>query len=94
LDAKYETVQKELKDWELRPVSNVPGLFLQKLPGNGKYKERLAAVVNPTSKKKGLIIATVDEAEQFAKVLKNPKTLQLVKDLDNGGSKSTNSIEI
>ena len=71
------------KDWERRPTS-VPGVFIMKLPGYRKSSSKLAAEINPVdsygnpTKKRGLLIRTASELENYRKILSDDKLNSLL----------------
>jgi hypothetical protein len=99
---------QESADWERRTTS-VPGIFLLKLPRSktGTRREAIAIEINPINpttssptKKRGIVLMSALELEEFRKILTNPKMSELAGMIDgiNPGlkskAKSTNSSDI
>ena len=79
---------KEGKDWE-RKATNIPGIFLFKLPGlRGRGSPLVAIEINPVdssgsaTKKRGIVIRSGSELEEISRLLTNPKIVQLAKSID------------
>jgi hypothetical protein len=79
---------KDGKDWE-RKATNIPGIFLFKLPGlRGRGSPLLAIEINPVdssgsaTKKRGVVIRSSSELEGISRLLTNPKIAQLAKSID------------
>jgi len=74
-------------DWEKLRTS-VPGVFIQKLPPYRSSPERLAVEVNPVdasgnpTKRRGLLIRSLDEYESFKEILDDEKLPKLLEMLD------------
>ena len=74
-------------DWEKLRTS-VPGVFIQKLPPYRSSPERLAVEVNPVdasgnpTKRRGLLIRSLDEYEAFKEILDDEKLPKLLEMLD------------
>ena len=76
---------KESSDWERRTTS-VPGIFLLKLPRSktGNRREAIAIELNPINpttssptKKRGIVLMSASDLEEFRKILTNPKMSEL-----------------
>src|SRR5438093_7169030 len=79
---------KERKDWE-RKATNIPGIFLFKLPGlRGRGSPLVAIEINPVdssgsaTKKRGIVIRSGSELEEISRLLTNPKIVQIDKSVD------------
>lgn len=86
-DERLSQFLKEGKDWERKPT-NVPGVFLFKLP---EYRGRPASLgieINPlnangvVTKKRGIIIKSSDELNSILDLINNSKVSQLAKSID------------
>lgn len=86
-DERLSQFLKEGKGWE-RKATNIPGVFLIKLP---EYKSRppyIALEVNPVdtsgtaTKRRGILIRSRSELEQISNILTNAKIIQLAASLD------------
>ncbi len=84
---KLSAFLHEGKDWERKPT-NVPGVFLLKLP---PYKSRPAVIameVNPLdisgspTKKRGTIIRSNSELKEIIKILNNAKLEELANSVE------------
>jgi hypothetical protein len=78
---------EEGKDWERKPT-NIPGIFLFKLPEYRGRPASLAIEINPLnangspSKKRGIVIKSSDELNSILELIGNSKVLQLAKSID------------
>ena len=78
---------KEGKDWDKKPT-NLPGVFLLKIPSYRGSSASIAIEINPLSssgsptKKRGVIIRSAPELEEINRLLSNPKLAQLAKNID------------
>jgi hypothetical protein len=79
---------REAKDWE-RKATNVPGVFLLKLPSFKGRSASLAIEVNPigasgaATKKRGVVVKSTNELEEINKLLSHPKLAELAKRIDH-----------
>ena len=86
-DQRLTQFLKEGKDWE-RKATNIPGIFLLRLPGLKSTAPSLAIEINPVdssasaTKKRGVVIRSSFELEQINKLLSNQKLAQLAKSID------------
>ncbi len=77
----------EGKDWERKPT-NIPGVFLFKLPEYRGRPASLAIEINPLnangspSKKRGIVIKSSEELDSILELITNSKVLQLAKSID------------
>jgi hypothetical protein len=75
------------RDWERRPT-NIPGIFLLKLPSSRSRQASVAIEINPVdaagsaTKKRGIVIRSASELDQFNQILDNQKLIELAKKLD------------
>ena len=104
---RLEEFLKTGGDWEKLRTS-VPGVFIQKLPPYRSSPERLAVEVNPVdasgnpTKRRGLLIRSLDEYEAFKEILndeKLPKLLEMLEGVNpetgrRGKGKDKDVIEI
>jgi hypothetical protein len=76
------------KDWG-KVKTTVPGVFVLKIPGSKNRDPSLAVEVNPVdaggspTKRRGLIIRSVDELLEFIEILKNEKVESLLEMLED-----------
>jgi len=83
VDNRLTEFLKEGNDWE-RKQTNVPGVFLLKLPA---FKSRPACIAieidamgqggGGANRRRGLIIRTKDDIEHLANILNNDKVIEL-----------------
>jgi hypothetical protein len=80
----------EGQNWKKKPT-NIQGVFLLKLPS----PPSIAIEVNPvigsasgTKKRRGIIIRSSSELEQFNQLLSNPKVTQLTKKIEEVNPKT------
>ena len=87
-DERLSQFLKEGKDWERKPT-NVAGVFLFKLP---EYRGRPASIaieINPLnsngtpSKKRGIVIKSLEELNSILELISNSKVLQLAQSIDS-----------
>ena len=75
------------RDWERRPT-NIPGVFLLKLPSSRSRQASVAIEINPVdatgsaTKKRGIVIRSVSELDQFSRILANQKLIELARKID------------
>ena len=78
---------REAKDWE-RKATNVPGVFLLKLPSFKGRDASLAIEVNPigasgaATKKRGVVVRSANELQEINKLLSHPKLVELANRID------------
>jgi hypothetical protein len=72
------------KDWE-RKQTNIPGVFLLRLPAFRSRPECVAIEIDATSRggggsgnrRRGLIVRSEEEIKEISKILENPKLMNL-----------------
>jgi hypothetical protein len=78
---------KDGKDWERKPT-NLPGVFLLRLPAFKGRSASIAVEVNPVGlsgspmKKRGIVLRSSSELEEINRLLSNPKLSNLAKNID------------
>ena len=86
-DERLRQFLKEGLAWE-KKGTNIPGVFLLKLPTFKGTAPSVAIEVNPVNasgsatKKRGVIIRSSSELEEISRLLSNPKVAQLAKRID------------
>ncbi|MCW4048898.1 MAG: hypothetical protein NWE89_04095 [Candidatus Bathyarchaeota archaeon] len=76
------------KDWG-KVKTTVPGVFVMKMPGSKSREPSLAVEINPVdaagspTKRRGLIIKSVYEYEEFKAILMNEKMESLLEMLED-----------
>jgi hypothetical protein len=85
-----ETLKQFLNDgrnWE-RKATNIPGVFLFRLPGSKGRPASLAIEINPIdsygsiTKKRGVVIRSVSELDEISRLLSHSKVDELSKKID------------
>jgi hypothetical protein len=86
-DERLMQLLKSGKGWERR-ATTVPGIFILRLPGDGKRPASLAVELNlvddlgrPT-KKRGLVLRSSEELEAFRKLINDEKLTILMNKID------------
>ncbi len=75
------------RDWERRPT-NIPGIFLLKLPSSRSRHASIAIEINPVdatgavTKKRGIVIRSTLELDQFNSILADQKLIELARRID------------
>jgi len=78
---------KSAKDWE-RKATNIPGVFLLKLPTFKGRPSLVAIEINPVdstgavTKKRGIVIRSRSEYDQINNILTNDKISELASSID------------
>ena len=76
------------KDWG-KVKTSVPGVFVLKMPGTKNRQPSLAVEINPVdaggspTKRRGLIIRTIEELLEFKEILNNDKIENLLEMLED-----------
>jgi hypothetical protein len=87
---------KDGKDWE-KKATNIPGVFLLKLPSFKRKSTSLAIEVNPVgasgavTKKRGVVVRSSKELEEINKLLSHPKIAELAKLIDQVNPERANA---
>ncbi|HEY9387474.1 MAG TPA: hypothetical protein VIP70_10575 [Nitrososphaeraceae archaeon] len=87
IDDRLVQFLKEGKDWD-KKATNIPGVFLLKIPAYRGSSASIAIEINPLSssgsptKKRGVIIRSGSELEEINRLLSNPKLVQLATSID------------
>ncbi len=87
-EEKLSKFLDEGKDWA-KVKTTVPGVFVMRMPGNKSRDPSLSVEVNPVdaagspTKRRGLIIKSVDELLEFKDIINNEKVEQLLKMLED-----------
>ena len=97
VDNRLRDFLNEGKDWE-RKQTNVPGVFLLKLPA---FKSRPACIAieidamgqggGGANRRRGLIIRTKDDLEQLSNILTNDKVIELASAVEKVNPVQTNT---
>ena len=87
-EEKLEEFLQSGKDWA-KVKTSVPGVFVLKMPGSKNREPSLSVEINPVdssgspTKRRGLIIRSVDEFLEFKDILGNDKVETLLKMLED-----------
>jgi hypothetical protein len=75
------------RNWE-RKATNIPGVFLFRLPASKGRPAYLAIEINPVdisgslTKKRGVVIGSSPELDEISRLLSHPKVGELSKNID------------
>jgi hypothetical protein len=78
---------KDARDWE-RTTTNIPGVFLLKLPSSRTRQAAIAIEINPVdsagsaTKKRGIVVRSASELDEFNRILANQKLVELATKID------------
>ena len=78
---------KDAKAWERR-ATNIPGVFLMKLPSSRTRQAAIAIEINPVdsagsaTKKRGIVVRSASELNEFNRILANQKLVDLARKVD------------
>ncbi len=101
-EEKLEEFLETGKDWA-KVKTSVPGVFVMKMPGSKNREPSLSVEINPVdasgspTKRRGLIIRSVDELLEFKDILGNDKVetlLEMLEDVNPGSPESKQSKEV
>jgi hypothetical protein len=90
---------KDAKDWERR-ATNIPGVFLLKLPSSRTRQAAIAIEINPVdaagsaTKKRGIVIRSASELDRFNRILANQKLVELATKIDEVNPKQKEAASI
>ena len=93
MSEKLTEFLKTGKDWS-RLATTVPGIFVLKLPAYKGSPSRLAVELNPVDetgkpkKRRGLVLRSMDELEEFRELLMNEKLTKLMDMLESVNPKA------
>jgi len=78
---------RDARAWE-RKATNIPGVFLLKLPSSRTRQAAIAIEINPVdsagsaTKKRGIVVRSASELDEFNRILSNQKLVELAKNMD------------
>ena len=89
INDKLAQFLREGQNWE-KKATNIQGVFLLKLPASKQSPSSIAIEINRTNttagssftRKKGIIIRSGSELEQFDQLFSNPKVIELAKKIE------------
>ena len=76
------------RNWE-RKATNIPGVFLFRLPASKGRSTSLAIEINPVdsygsiTKKRGVVIRSASELDEISRLLSHPKVGEISKKIDS-----------
>jgi hypothetical protein len=88
---------RESRNWEKRPT-NIPGVYLLKLPSSRSRQASIAIEINPVdaagvpTKKRGIVIRSASELDQFNRILANEKLGELARRIDETNPKQKEEV--
>jgi hypothetical protein len=89
----------DARDWERR-ATNIPGVFLLKLPSSRARKAAIAIEINPVdstgsaTKKRGIVVRSASELNEFNRILANQKLVELARKMDQVNPKQKEATNI
>jgi hypothetical protein len=101
-EEKLEEFLETGKDWA-KVKTSVPGVFVMKMPGSKNREPSLSVEINPVdasgspTKRRGLIIRSIDELLEFKDILSNDKVetlLEMLEDVNPSSPESKQSKEV
>src|SRR5947207_695991 len=87
IEDRLASFLKDARDWERR-ATNIPGVFLLKLPSSRTRQAAVAIEINPVdatgsaTKKRGIVIRSASELNEFNRILANQKLGDLATKVD------------
>ena len=78
---------RDARDLEKR-ATNIPGVFLLKLPSSTTRQTAIAIEINPVdsagsaTKKRGIVVRSASELDEFNRILSNQKLVELARKMD------------
>ena len=87
IDERLTGFLKDAKAWERR-ATNIPGVFLMKLPSSRTRQAAIAIEINPVdsagsaTKKRGIVVRSASELDEFNRILASQKLVELARKVD------------
>jgi hypothetical protein len=87
VEDKLSALLSKSRDWERRPT-NIHGIYLFKLPSSRSRQASIAIEINPVdaagaaTKKRGIVIRSSSELDQFNFILTDQKPIELIRRID------------
>jgi hypothetical protein len=87
IEERLVSFLKDARDWERRPT-NIAGVFLLKLPSSRTRQASVVIEINPVdasgaaTKKRGIVIRSAYELNEFNRILANQKLAELARKVD------------
>jgi len=99
VDDRLAGFLKDARAWE-RKATTIPGVFLLKLPSSRTRQAAIAIEINPVdsagsaTKKRGIIVRSASELDEFNRILSNQKLIELARNMDQVNPKQMESASI
>jgi hypothetical protein len=97
MEDKLSAFLSKSRDWERRPTS-ILGIFLLKLPSSRSRQASIAIEINPVdaagaaTKKRGIVIRSASELDQFNNILADQKIIELARRIDEVNPKQNDEV--
>ena len=99
IEDRLASFLKDARDWERR-VTNIPGVFLLKLPSSRTRQAAIAIEINPVdsvgsaTKKRGIVVRSTSELDEFNRILADQKLVELARKVDEVNPKQNEATAI
>ena len=99
IEDRLSNFLRDARDWERR-ATNIPGVFLLKLPSSRTRQAAIAIEINPVdsagsaTKKRGIVVNSASELDEFNRILSNQKLVELTRKMDEVNPKQKESASI
>ena len=99
VDDRLTGFLRDARAWE-RKATNIIGVFLLKLPSSRTRQAAVAIEINPVdsagsaTKKRGIVVRSASELDEFNRILSNQKLVELARNLDQVNPKQKESTSI
>ena len=99
IEDRLSNFLRDARDWERR-ATNIPGVFLLKLPSSRTRQAAVALEINPVNsagsatKKRGIVVRSASELDEFNRILSNQKLVELARNLDQVNPKQKEATTI
>ena len=90
---------RDARAWE-RKATNIPGVFLLKLPSSRSRQAAIAIEINlvdsagSATKKRGIVVRSASELDEFNRILSNQKLVELTRNMDQVNPKQKEATTI
>jgi len=90
---------RDAHNWERR-ATNIPGVFLLKLPTSRTRQAAIAIEINPVdsagsaTKKRGIVLRSASELDEFNRILSNQKLVGLTRKINQVNPKQKEATSI
>jgi hypothetical protein len=98
VDDRLTGFLRDARAWE-RKATNIPGVFLLKLPSSRTRQAAITIEINPVdsagsaTKKRGIVVRS-SELDEFNRILSNQKLVELARNLDQVNPKQKEATTI